>query len=68
MNDQNKTKEELIQELVKLRKTVSKLEEASSNSQLIGQELNNLIEERSEALKESNDQLIKGLATNAKLI
>ncbi|MDE5078656.1 MAG: PAS domain S-box protein [Trichodesmium sp. St2_bin6] len=59
MNDQNKTKEELIQELVKLRKTVSKLEEASSNSQLIGQELNNLIEERSEALKESNDQLIK---------
>ena len=41
MNDQNKTKEELIQELVKLRQTVSKLEEANSNSQLIEQKLNN---------------------------
>ena len=59
MNDQNKTKEELIQELVKLRKTVSKLEEANSNSQLIGQELNNVIEDRNAALKESNDQLIQ---------
>ncbi|MGD1805010.1 adenylate/guanylate cyclase domain-containing protein [Dapis sp. BLCC M126] len=59
MKDKDKTKDELIQELRALRKTVSELEEANSNCNLTGQELNNIIEERTAALKESNDQLIE---------
>ncbi len=59
MNDRDKTKDELIQELIELRQTVSELEEANSNCNLTGQELNNIIEERTAALKESNDRLIE---------
>ena len=57
MNDRDKTKEELIQELIKLRQTVSKLEQANSNCNLTRQELKNIIEERSAALQELSLQL-----------
>ncbi|MGD1701293.1 PAS domain S-box protein [Dapis sp. BLCC M229] len=59
MNHQDKTKDQLIQELIELRQTVSELEFACSSCNLTGQELNNIIEERTAALKESNDQLIE---------
>ena len=59
MNDQDKTKDQLIQELIELRQTVSELELACSSCNLTGQELNNIIEERTAALKESNDRLIE---------
>jgi len=59
MNVRDKTKEELIQELIELRQTVSELEKANSSCNLTGQELNNIIEERSAALKESNERLIE---------
>ena len=59
MNVQDKTKEELIQELIELRQTISELEEVNSSRYLTGQELNDIIEERTAALKESNDRLIE---------
>ncbi|MGD1713136.1 adenylate/guanylate cyclase domain-containing protein [Dapis sp. BLCC M172] len=68
MNDQDKTKDELIKELIELRQTVSELEEANSNSNLTGQELNNIIQERTAALKESNDQLIEEIVEHQQAV
>ncbi len=59
MNDQDKTKEELIQELIELRQTINKLKAANLNSNLTEQELNIIIEERTAALHESNGQFIE---------
>ncbi|MGK7919654.1 MAG: adenylate/guanylate cyclase domain-containing protein [Trichodesmium sp.] len=66
MKDQDKTKDELIQELIELRQTVSKLKETNSISNLTEQELNIIIEERTAALKESNDQLIEEIVEHQK--
>ncbi|MEB3341123.1 adenylate/guanylate cyclase domain-containing protein [Okeania sp.] len=70
MNDQDKTKEELIQELRELRQTVSKLEKANSPGSLTEQELklNKIIEERTAALKESNDQLIEEIVQHQQTV
>ncbi|NEQ36027.1 MAG: PAS domain S-box protein [Okeania sp. SIO3I5] len=59
MNVLDQTKEELIQELIELRQTINELKEVNSNRCLTAQELNDLIEERTAALKESNDRLIE---------
>ena len=59
MNDHNKTKDELIQELLALREYVAELEKKNSNCNLTEQQLNLIIEERTTALKESNDQLVQ---------
>ncbi len=59
MNDLDKTKEELLQELILLRQSVSELKAAKSNCNLTEPELNIIIQERTAALKESNDQLVQ---------
>lgn len=62
MNDQDKTKEELIQELIALRQTVSELKKANSSCILNEHQLNIIIEDRTAALKESNDRLVQEIA------
>ncbi|MDJ0554026.1 MAG: PAS domain S-box protein [Microcoleaceae cyanobacterium MO_207.B10] len=59
MNDQDKTKDELIQELVNLRQSFAELEAKNSTCNLTENQLNIIIEERTAALKESNDQLVE---------
>jgi PAS domain S-box-containing protein len=69
MNDQEKTKEQLLQELLALRQRVADLEGVAQNRQqtedilqAIKAELELKVEERTIALKASNDQLVAEVA------
>ena len=58
MKDQDKTKEQLIEELVAMRRRLGELEAQCFTCNLTDEQLNFIIEERTAALKESNDRLV----------
>ncbi|NEP42759.1 MAG: PAS domain-containing protein [Okeania sp. SIO2H7] len=58
MKDQDKTKEQLIEELVALRQRLDELETQTLTDNLTEEQLNFIVEERTAALKESNDSLV----------
>ena len=58
MKDQDKTREQLIEELAALRRRIGELEAHTLTCNLTEEELNSIVEERTAALKESNDNLV----------
>lgn len=58
MKDQDKTKEQLIEELAQMRQRLAEVEAKNFVCNLSEEELNFIIEERTAALKESNDRLV----------